>query len=186
VAIDNHQPYLDVLAEHAKAEHLESRVETRNASMDALPFHDGTFDLIWSEGAIYCIGFERGLKLWRSLLTANGILVVSELSWLSSGAPGEARRFWKCNYPAMKSLDDNVTLIAGSGYKLLATYVLPPEAWFREYYHPLERRIDLLCKRYGDDAALLAEVNAEREEIDLYRRYHNAYGYVFYAMQRDG
>ena len=184
VAVDNHQPYLDVLASNAKAEHFESRVETLNASMDALPFDDGTFDLIWSEGAIYCMGFEQGLNLWRRLLTANGIVVVSELTWLSSNLPEEARRFWKRNYPAMESLEGNTKLVAGSGYELLATYLLPSKAWFRDYYDPLERRIDLLSEKYGRDAALLAELNAAREEIDLFRRYHNVYGYVFYAMQR--
>jgi SAM-dependent methyltransferase len=184
VAIDNHQPYLDVLAKHAKAEHFESRVETRNASMDALALDDGTFDLIWSEGAIYCTGFERGLKLWRRLLTANGVVVVSELTWLSSDPPEEPRRFWERNYPAMQHLEKNAKLVADSGYDLLATYRLPPKAWFPDYYDPLERRIDLLCEKYAHDVALLAELNAQREEIDLYRRYHNAYGYVFYAMQR--
>jgi SAM-dependent methyltransferase len=184
VAVDNHQPYLDVLAEHASAEQLESRVETLNASMDALPLHDGTFDLIWSEGAIYCMGFERGLKLWRRLLTADGILVVSELTWLSSNPPEEARRFWKRNYPAMENLEGNTKLVAGSGYELLATYLLPSKAWFPDYYDPLERRIDLLGEKYAHDPALLAELNAAREEIDLFRRYHDVYGYVFYAMQR--
>jgi SAM-dependent methyltransferase len=184
VAIDNHQAYLDVLAERVKAEHFESRVRTLDASMDSLPFPDGTIDLIWSEGAIYLIGFEQGMKLWRRLLSANGVLVVSELTWLSPDAPEEARRFWKHNYPAMQDLKNNVKLIDGSGYDLLATYVLPPEAWFRNYYEPLERRIDLLCETYGHDPALLAELNAQREEIDLFRRYHDVYGYVFYAMKR--
>jgi SAM-dependent methyltransferase len=185
VAVDNHQPYLDVLAKHAKAEHFDSRVKTRNASMEALPFDDGTFDLIWSEGAIYLVGFERGLKLWRRLLTANGVVVVSELTWLSSDPPEEARRFWKRNYPAMENLEKNAKLVADSGYDLLATYLLPPKAWFLDYYDPLERRIDLLCEKYKGDSALLAELNEQREEIDLYRRYYDAYGYVFYAMQQN-
>jgi hypothetical protein len=153
--------------------------------MDSLPFDDGAFDLIWSEGAIYCIGFGRGLKLWRRLLTADGVVVVSELTWLSSDPPQEARRFWMRNYPAMQDLEKNTELVTDSGYDLLATYLLPSRGWFREYYDPLKRRIDLLGEKYRHDAALLAELNAAREEIDLYRRCHYAYGYVFYAMQRN-
>ena len=36
--------------------------------MDALPFSPGEFDVIWAEGSIYNIGFERGLREWRQYL----------------------------------------------------------------------------------------------------------------------
>ena len=35
------------------------------ASMEDLPFESSYFDLIWSEGAIYNIGFEKGIKTWK-------------------------------------------------------------------------------------------------------------------------
>jgi SAM-dependent methyltransferase len=152
--------------------------------MRSLPFSESAFDLIWSEGAIYCIGFEHGLKLWRNVLTVDGIVVVSELSWLHAGAPTEARRFWEQNYPDMSDIDGNLQRVSDAGYNPLTTYVTPPEAWWHNYYDPLERRINLLADKYRGDDAAIAELNAARDEIELFRRFYDSYGYVFYAMER--
>ena len=46
--------------------------------MDQLPFHREELDLIWSEGAIYNIGFERGLKEWKEFLKPGGYVAISE------------------------------------------------------------------------------------------------------------
>jgi cyclopropane fatty-acyl-phospholipid synthase-like methyltransferase len=88
-AVDNHQPFLDRLDRDAKSAGLDARITTINASMDALPFDDESFDIVWSEGAIYCMGFDAGLEAWRRLLAPNGVLVVSELTWLTENAPEE-------------------------------------------------------------------------------------------------
>jgi len=61
-AVDNHQPFLDALASRANMDGLHGRVTTVCASMDKLPFEPGQFDLIWSEGAIFIMGFEQGLR----------------------------------------------------------------------------------------------------------------------------
>jgi SAM-dependent methyltransferase len=145
-AIDTHQPFLDDLERRARTEHLEHRIRTQSVLMQSLPFRPLTFDLIWSEGAIYCIGFEDGLKLWRRFLTDDGIVVVSELSWLRAAAPTEARRFWEQNYPDMSDIDGNLRRVANAGYSPLASYVLPSQAWWGNYYDPLERRIDGLSE----------------------------------------
>ena len=63
-ALDNHQPFLDALDTSAQEKHLDQTIKTTNGSMFELPFEPALFDLIWSEGAIYIIGFERGLKEW--------------------------------------------------------------------------------------------------------------------------
>lgn len=40
---------------------LADRISKVCASMDDLPFEDGEFDIIWSEGAIFVMGFEKEL-----------------------------------------------------------------------------------------------------------------------------
>lgn len=45
---------------NARVLNLQERVKGIVGSMDALPFEEEELDLIWSEGAIYNIGFERG------------------------------------------------------------------------------------------------------------------------------
>lgn len=47
---------------------LGDRVTALVGSMDELAFGDEELDLIWAEGSIYNIGFERGLTEWRRFL----------------------------------------------------------------------------------------------------------------------
>src|SRR5262249_11799155 len=62
----------------------------QRASMSALDFPDASFDLIWSEGAIYVMGFAEGLRAWKRLLKPHGAIAVTELSWLGPDIPEEA------------------------------------------------------------------------------------------------
>ncbi|GAM56739.1 probable transcription regulator [Vibrio ishigakensis] len=48
--------------------------------MGDLPFEEDSFDVLWSEGAVYNIGFETGIRDWRKYLKSGGTLVVSELT----------------------------------------------------------------------------------------------------------
>ena len=64
-ALDLFPDFINIL--NCKVTHLgmENRVKGIVGSMtDELPFDVDSLDLIWSEGAIYNIGFERGLKEW--------------------------------------------------------------------------------------------------------------------------
>jgi SAM-dependent methyltransferase len=51
VALDTHRPFLTEAARRAAAAGLTARIAAVNASMRAMPFADGGFDLIWCEGA---------------------------------------------------------------------------------------------------------------------------------------
>ena len=68
IALDLFQPFLDVL--EARIKH--PNVRTFQGSMDDLPFEKESFDLIWSEGAVYNMGFENGLKYLHPFLKKNG------------------------------------------------------------------------------------------------------------------
>ena len=85
---------LSTVTERVAASGLQSRVTTQVADMNALPFADGAFDLLWSEGALYIIGFDAGLATWRWLLKPGGYLVVSEASWFRPNPPDELAEFW--------------------------------------------------------------------------------------------
>ena len=57
--------FIDIFNRNARQSGLQNRVTGIVGSMDDLPFRNEELDLIWSEGAIYNIGFERGLNEWR-------------------------------------------------------------------------------------------------------------------------
>jgi len=184
LAIDTHQPFLDALALRAKQKGLADRISILNKSMLALDFEPGSFDAILSEGAIYIIGFERGLREWQPLLKKGGYLAVTELSWLKPAPPAEARTFWDVDYPGMQRLEENLAAIRNTGYREVSHFVLPESSWWDDYYTPLEKRILLMIEKYRDDEKALAFLRTSQREIDLYRKYSDWYGYVFYMLQK--
>jgi len=184
LAVDTHQPFLDVLARQATQAGLADRITTRNQSMNALDFEPGSFDVLWSEGAIYIIGFEKGLRKWQPLLKKGGYVAVTELTWLKAAPPAEAKAFWKEGYPGMQTLAGNLAAIQRAGYREIDHFVLPESAWWQDYYNPMDKRIAMLTEKYQGDAEALTFLRECRGEIEVYRRYSEWYGYVFYVMQK--
>jgi hypothetical protein len=182
-AVDLHQPFLDELNRRAARDGLTQRITTLNASMSALDLPDSAFDLIWSEGAIYIIGFAAGLRAWRRLLKRNGAIAVTEISWLGPNIPVEAKRLWSRGYPAMTDVTTNLRTIESVGYAPIDHFVLPEAAWWDDYYAPLERRMDALGSEYRDDPEAMAFLDGELAEISLCRKYAASYGYVFYIAR---
>ncbi len=185
LAIDLHAPYLERLEREAERRGLSSRIETLRADIGELDLDAGSFDLIWSEGAIYNVGFRAGLEAWRPLLARGGYMAVSEATWLVESPAEEVRAFWAEAYPAMQSVEANLRDVRDAGFTLCDHFTLPAACW-HDYYADLEARMEALAAEHADDDVAAAVFAAERREIDLYRRHGDAYGYVFYvALRRD-
>jgi ubiquinone/menaquinone biosynthesis C-methylase UbiE len=182
--LDNHQPYLDRLEERARDEGLSDRVRALHGSMFAIPFPEGSFDVVWAEGAIYIVGFERGLNDWRRFLKPHGFLVVHEMTWLQPDPPREILDYWKKFYPGIASVENNLQTISRCGYDVIEHFTLPEDAWWAEYYGPLEERISQLRKKYAGNTAALEALDNEQREIDMYRKYQSWYGSVFFVLQK--
>lgn len=128
-AVDIYPPFLRELDTVAAREGLSDRITTVQADMSDPPFPDDSFDLIWSEGAIYNIGFQQGLTRWRRLLRAGGFVAVTEATWLYETPPQQAVDFWRSGYPAMTNIDDNMTKLRSAGFEPVGHFVLPSEDW---------------------------------------------------------
>jgi len=182
-AIDQLPPFLEQLDERARAAKLSDHIITVQASMDDLPYEDESFDLLWSEGAIYNIGFSNGLRSWRRLLRPGCSLAVSEATWLTSDPPERIRKFWEADYPAMQSHEANELAVAEAGYRLLGSFVLSEAEWWDDYYTLIDERIAALRRERSDDAWMAALEVAE-EESSIVRDCGGSFGYVFYVMQK--
>ena len=147
LAIDTHQPFLDELANRADRDGLKEKISTLNKSMFELDFEPDSFDVLWSEGAIYIFGFEKGLREWQPFLKKGGCLAVTELSWLRPDPPAEAKTYWDENYPQMKTQDENLVILREAGYREVGHFVLPESSWWDDYYTPLEKRIVTLQRK---------------------------------------
>jgi ubiquinone/menaquinone biosynthesis C-methylase UbiE len=183
VALDFHEPFLEQLKEAIQKEGIADVVKPVKGDMFNLEYADGGFDVVWSEGAIFVIGFERGLREWRRLLAPSGYVVVSELSWLRQSVPEEAKEYMTQCYPPIKTIEENVEIARKSGYLLVNSFVLPIKSWWDNYYGPIEAKLPVLKARYGSDEEALQVIAMQEMEIDMFRKYSDYYGYVFYIMQ---
>ena len=184
VALDNHQPFLDELMRRARAKGVVHKIRTRLKDMKTLGPGDGPCDLIWSEGALFVMGFHHGLSVCHSLLRPGGGLAVTELCWIKPDPPGECGQFFARVYPAIADVETHVSVIRGLGFEILGRFVLPESAWWDAYYGPLEARLRWLRSKYQEDPAKREMIESIQAEIDLYRRHSDYYGYVFFVMRR--
>lgn len=182
-AVDRHEPFLRELEKWVADHGAEGKIQTVCADMFALPFAEGSFDLIWSEGAIYIIGFERGMREWGKLLRPGGYLVASEVTWLTGERPAEIEAFWQEHYPAIAGVEENKQIVQRAGYRLVGSFTLPESGWW-EYYGPLEKRVAKLRDEYAGQVDMQQALDETQQEIDLYRKYGTYYGYTFFIMQR--
>ena len=183
LAIDNHQPFLSELQRRAEAAGVLSKICLSLRDMRTLTAEDGTFDLVWSEGALFVMGFREGVAACRSLLAPGGGLAVSELCWLKSNPPAECREFFAGVYPQMADINANVAAIRACGFEVIEHFTQPESAWWEPFYLPLQERLRLLRDRYAGDSEKLSVIESIQKEIDIYRRHSAYYGNVFFVMR---
>ena len=183
-AVDFLQEFIDVLEDRAQSLGVFEQITTLNCSMDDLPFEDEEFDVIWSEGAIYNIGFERGVKDWHRFLKVNGLLVVSEITWITASRPSELLEYWDGAYPEIDVASSKIGILEKNGYSPVAYFVLPNYCWMDNYYRPMQISFKDFLNRNGNSEKARAVVEVEKKEIELYEKYRNHYGYGVYIAKK--
>ncbi len=183
-AVDLLPEFLHELQIRAQTHGVADWVTPLNCSMDALPFAEGEYDVIWSEGAIYNMGFEAGVSAWKRFLKPGGSLVVSEITWLGATRPREIQSCWETEYPEIDVASAKFGILERHGYTPEAYFVLPPHCWFENYYGPMQGRFEAFLKRHGHSDQAKAIVEIEQREIALYQEYGEYYGYGFYLARK--
>ena len=163
IGIDVNQSLLDKLNNKIEKEGFSNRVKTMKCSLFEIDFPDESFDIIWAEGSISIIGFEKGLKEWSRLLKTNGFLVVHD---------------------EIKNISNKLKKIPNCGYKLINYFSLPEDAWWIEYYSPLEKRIQELSIKYIEHPEILRALDKKKEEIERVKKNPRNYGSIFFIMQK--
>ncbi len=176
--------FIDIFNANSRKLNLQDRVQGIVGSMEHLPFHNEELNLIWSEGAIYNIGFERGINEWRSFLKQGGFLAVSEASWFTEKRPAEIDRYWKDAYPEIDVISHKVGQMQKAGYIPVATFVLPENCWTEHFYAPQVFAQEKFLKKYADNKTAEDLVANQRHEAMLYNKYKAFYGYVFYIGKK--
>ncbi len=185
-AVDIHQPYLDSLRQRAERTGSGDRITTLCASMDDLPLAPESFDIIWAEGSIFVIGFEKGLRYWKQFLRPGGSMALTELVWFTDRPSEEAASFMQEAYPPMTTVPGCERVIREAGYRVVGSFRFPDEVWWKDYYDPLERKIPEMEDQAAGDPDALAILDMTRKEIALFRQYSCQYGYQAFLLRKNG
>ena len=150
-AVDLFEQFLDQLRERATEAGVRDRVQVMLADMSDLPFGKDSFDLIWCEGAAYIMGITEAFIRWKEFLRPEGYIAVTEISWLVPEAevPRRAFDFFHSEYPGITDVPGNLARIEACGYEIVDHFTLPGEAWWTDYYTPLEAKLDALRSKYA-------------------------------------
>ena len=184
IALDNHQAFLDILMEQAKKHEVEKNIIPKNMSMLDMDFKKETFDIIWSEGALYFMGFQNGLKRCHQLLKDKGYLAVTELVYTVPHPPKAVIKYLTSEYPDIRNIETNIKTIDKEGFNLISNFTLPESAWLNRYYLPMEKELPRLNKKYQENEIALAVFEGFTNEVNMYRKNSNYYGYEFFVMQK--
>jgi len=186
VGLDTNKSSLNELDIKAREAGLSQRIKTVNRSMSDMDFPDESFDVIWAEGSIFFVGFEKGLNEWQRFLKPDGFIVVHEMAWLRPHPPDEISDYWRKMYPGICTVQECLHIISRCGYDLIGHFALPEDAWWELYYGPLEERVLELGDIYQDDPGKTATLDSELQEIELYKKYNKWYGSAFFIMRKTG
>ena len=180
VGLDMFPEFVRELDKKALRSGLSERLKGVVGKMEELPFEKNSLDLIWSEGAIDNIGFEKGLSHWRAFLKEDGMIAVTCPSWLTSVHPEEAEKFWTDAGSKLDLIEDNIKIMQDCGYQFVVAFALTEDCWTKNYFEPREQAINELIEKYNNCNTVKEYAELNRCEAELYRKYKQHYGYVFY------
>lgn len=184
IAVDLFPAFLHELNRKASESNLSQRISTVEASIDNLPFEKHQFDIIWSEGAIYNIGFEKGITLWRDYLKPGGYLAISEITWITNTRPSEVENFWTNAYPQIGTAASKISILENQGFTLTGYFYLQPESWFA-YYNELEAIFPEFLERHQHSSEAGRLIDEFQKEINTYKKFKDYYSYGFYIAKKD-
>ena len=184
VAIDSHAPSIARLKATLVERGLSHRVKAQTGDMAHPGFSPASFDLIWSEGALYNIGIRQALRICHGLLRPGGRLVFTDTVWRKENPPPEVKATFELDYPTMGRAGDVVEIIKHSGFDYVGGFPLPDPAWWDDFYTPMEQRISVLRDKYHNDAEALAILDQLAQEPGMHRRYSDYYAYEFFVARR--
>ncbi|MFC1928843.1 class I SAM-dependent methyltransferase [Chloroflexota bacterium] len=163
IGIDIDQPALDKFTRKIKEAGLTDQIQAISYSMFDMDFPDESFDVVWAEGSIYAIGFERGLREWKRLVKAGGFMVVHD-------ERGNVR--------------EKLEQISNCGYELLGYFTLSKETWWTEYFAPLEKLVNETRTKQRYDPSVLEEIQQAQAELDMYKKYPERNSSVCFVMKK--
>jgi SAM-dependent methyltransferase len=184
VAVDIHAPSIERLKATLASRGLSHRVRVQVGDMAHPGLPAESCDLVWSEGALYNIGIGNALRVCHALLRPGGYLAFTDAVWRREDPPPVVKAIFEADYPTMGTAADVARTIRLGGFELLGRFTLPDEAWWDDFYSPMEWRIMELRGKYGSDAEALAALDLLAQEPEMHRSHSDCYAYEFFVARR--
>ncbi len=184
VAVDSHAPNIEKLRATVAVRGLGNRIQTKVCDMAKLGLPTASFDLVWSEGALYSIGIENALCVCYELLRTGGYVAFTDAVWRKENPPPEVKASFDLDYPAMGQVIDILAAIEKTGFLLIGHFSLPDEAWWDDFYTPMEIRIKELRDKYKGEDDAITVLDQLAQEPKMHRKYSDCYAYEFFVARR--
>jgi ubiquinone/menaquinone biosynthesis C-methylase UbiE len=164
IGIDIDQRALAKLNRKIKEAGFSNQVQAVNCSILNMSFPDESFDIIWSEGSIFVIGFEKGIWEWKRFIRQDGFMVIHD---------------------EKGNIEEKLEQISKCGYKLLGYFVLSEDTWRAEYFAPLEKLVAKAQTIHTDDPQAPEELNQARRELEMFRNNPERNNSVYFVIQKN-
>lgn len=155
---------LKIFKNKVNALRLNRHIKIVKGSIDKLRFKKNRFDIIWSEGSISFIGFEKGLKEWQKYIKPGGYMVIHD---------------------EIKDHEKKLNKISELNYTIIKHFIVSEHIWLNDYFRPLEKHIKTLKEKYKNNPDIIGVLNDESVEIDKYRESSGDFASVFYILQKN-
>jgi len=163
IGIDIDQPALARFGDTVSKLGLSDRIQVLRCSMFDLTFSLQNFDVIWSEGSIYVIGFDRGLKEWKQFLKPYGFMVIHD---------------------EQGDISQKIKRIHQHGYELLRHFLLNENIWCIEYFTPLKELINKFRRKYPSEQILTEPIRKAQQEVDIFQNYPKQNSSVYFIIRK--
>lgn len=182
-AIDLFPRFIEMLNKRLEQMNLQNRCKAIVGDMTKLQIQEESADLIWSEGAIYNIGFKKGLHKWRRFLKRGGYIAVSEAIWFTEQRPKEVEDFWKV-YSEIDTMGNKIKQMENEGYETVAVFRIPDCCWTTSSHAPQKKAREIIMRKYPQNECVQNLVNCMKHEEEIFNRYHKYYGYAFFIGRK--
>jgi ubiquinone/menaquinone biosynthesis C-methylase UbiE len=184
IGLDMFPQFIEIFNRNMEKSGFQNRVTGIVGDMCNMEFKKNSFDLIWSEGAIYNIGFHKGMMEWHKFLKKDGYIAVTEVAWLRNEKPTEIETFWTDAYPEIDTIPVKLAQMQSSGYLPVAAFVLPENCWLENFYNLHNQAQTLFLSKYADNKIAKELVDYEELGKNMYIKYKDYFSYVFFIGKK--
>ncbi|MDG6224072.1 MAG: class I SAM-dependent methyltransferase [Candidatus Thermoplasmatota archaeon] len=140
---------LELLRRKVAEAGLVHRITIIQGSIDDMVFPEGSYDIIWSEGTVFVMGFQRSIREWGRFLRKGGVLVVHDED---------------------RDRGAKIASAIDAGYLILGLIELSEDIWYESYFLKIERLLIDIMEMRPSDPELIEEMEKDRLEIDRCRQ----------------